>query len=86
MEYTQPIIKFNKADQHTMPQYFDYAVALQRVKETLKSKLGADFKQYSTEIEIEEIENTIIQLLTENKDEVELLGTVYDSVASSVIK
>jgi SpoVK/Ycf46/Vps4 family AAA+-type ATPase len=85
MTNKQPLITFD-IDRSKFPHYYDYATAVHKIKEILIEKLGKDFKQFSTEVEIEEIENTLEQLLAQNTGEVELLATVYDNVASTVIK
>lgn len=86
MKNKQSLITFNNINRKSFPHYYDYATALQTIKDILVEKLGENFKQYATEVEIEEIEHTIEQLLHQNNGEVEQLATVYDHVASTVIK
>lgn len=86
MKNKQPLIIFKEINRNTFPHYYDYATAIDKIKEILTGKLGKDFKQFSSEVQIEEIENTLEQLLTENTGEVEWLATVYDHVASTTIK
>lgn len=86
MKNKQPLIIFKEINRSTFPHYYDYATAIEKIKGILTGKLGKDFKQFSSEVEIEEIENTLEQLLTQNTSEVEWLATVYDHVASTTIK
>lgn len=86
MTNKQPLVTFNETYRDTFPHYYDYATAIQKIKEILVKNIGEDFQQYATEVEIEEVEQTIEQLLIQNNGEVELLATVYDHVASTVIK
>lgn len=86
MKNKQPLITFENINRKAFPHYYDYATAVHTIKGILTDRLGKDFKQFSTEVEIEEVENTLEQLIAQNTGEVELLATVYDHVASTVIK
>lgn len=81
-----PLIKFNNTNSKAIPHYDDYAVAVNKVKEALMDKIGYNFKLYTSDDDLEEIGNTIEQMLVENEVDVQILGNVYDTVGVSTIK
>lgn len=86
MTIKEPLIKFKQVERATMPHYYDYGIALDQVTEILKEKISNELKLYSFTEGIEEFEDTIKHLLTAQSDDIELLGTVFDHIASSEIE
>lgn len=86
MKISEPLITFKQIDQATMPHYYDYAVALNKVTGILKEKVKYDLKLYSFIDGIEAFEDTIKHLLITENDDIKLLGTVFEHIASSEIK
>ena len=68
----------------TIPHYYDYAVAIDKVKELFIEKLGFDLKLYESEEGLE-IDDTIEQILSRNEADIEILASVYDAVGTSAI-
>lgn len=85
MKKNPSLIKFSDTDSTTIPHYYDYAVGIDKVKELFIEKLGFDLKLYEAEEGLEEIDDTIEQILSRNDTDIEILASVYDAVGTSAI-
>lgn len=80
------LIKFSDTDNNTIPQYYDYAVGIDKVKDVLTEKLGHNYKLYDSEDSFDEVDDTLEQILQRNEIDVEILASVYDAIGTSTIK
>ncbi|WP_245844184.1 ATP-binding protein [Oceanobacillus rekensis] len=80
------LIKFNDTDNNTIPQYYDYAVGIDKVKDVLTEKFGNNYNLYDIDDGIDEVDDTLEQLLLRKEIDIEILASVYDAVGTSTIK
>ncbi|AXI07869.1 ATPase [Oceanobacillus zhaokaii] len=76
------LIKYSDTDSNTIAHYYDYAVAITKIKEVLAKNLGHDFKLFSSEEGIEEVFNTIEQILKKKELDVEVIASIYDTLGT----
>ncbi|RDW21264.1 ATP-binding protein [Oceanobacillus chungangensis] len=76
------LIKYSDTDSNTISHYYDYAVAITKIKEILAKKLGHDFNLFALEEGIEEVFNTIGQILAKKELDVEVIASIYDTLGT----
>ncbi|MEI3613890.1 ATP-binding protein [Pseudogracilibacillus sp. SO30301A] len=79
------LIKFTEIDRETMPHYYDYAIAIEKVVKTLYDKTGRTFKIYSSEDGFEELNSAIIQMLKNNSPDIEVVSPIFDHISARKI-
>lgn len=81
----QAIITFEKVDRATNPNYYDYAIAIDKVKRLLQEKFSKTYHIYSSEDEWEMIDNCIEQMLQTDSKEVEIISPIFDHISDRKI-
>ncbi len=79
------LIKFTEIERKTMPHYYDYAIAIEKVVKTLYDKTGKTFKIYSSEDGFEELNSAIIQMLKNNSPDIEVVSPIFDHISARKI-
>lgn len=79
------LINFNELNRKTMPFYYDYAIAIDKLRNQLYEMTGKKYTLYSSDMELDDVDSAIKQLLKEKSEDIEIIGTVYDQVSSRSI-
>ena len=79
------LIKFTEIERKTIPHYYDYAIAIEKVVKTLYDKTGKTFKIYSSEDGFEELNSAIIQMLKNNSLDIEVVSPIFDHISARKI-
>ncbi len=79
------LIKFTEIERKTIPHYYDYAIAIEKVVKTLYDKTGKTFKIYSSEDGFEELNSAIIQMLKNNSPDIEVVSPIFDHISARKI-
>lgn len=79
------LIKFREIERKTMPHYYDYAVAIEKVVKTLYDKTGKVFKIYTSEDGFDELNSAVIQMLKDNSEEIEVISPIFDYISARKI-
>ncbi len=68
-----------------IPNYYDYAYVVNKVKSLIKDRLGCSYKMYTDEDERDELWDVLTEDICTNSQEVECLANIYDCVETGVI-
>lgn len=79
------IISFKNIDRNSVPHYYDYAVAVEKVKQILEQKTGKILTIYSLDEEWEMISSAIEQMINENTDDFEIIAPIFEHISSRKI-
>lgn len=74
------IIQFSKINRNNMPHYYDYASAIEQVKQQLWQKTSESFHIYTIEDGYSEMSSAIEQLLLHGTTGIEILSPIYDQI------
>ncbi|MEI3606977.1 ATP-binding protein [Pseudogracilibacillus sp. SE30717A] len=85
MNEKNALINFTEINQNTMPQYYDYAIAIDKVVQYLNEKTGKDFKIYDSEDVHEELHSAITQMVKDRADDISILSPVFEHISSKKI-
>lgn len=85
MAKKQALIKFT-TNRNIHPHYYDYATAVQHVKNILKQKIGTELNLYHAGEDVHTLFETMHDMINENDVDVEILASVYDNVSAHTIK
>ncbi|MBO1004654.1 AAA family ATPase [Pseudogracilibacillus auburnensis] len=79
------IISFNKINRATIPHYYDYAIAIEKVIEALTKRTGNLYNIYSFEEDWEMIYSALEQMLQNKTDDIEVFSPIFDHISSRKI-
>lgn len=79
------LINFKEIDQHTMPQYYDYAIAIEKVVQFLYEKTGKNVKIYNSEDVLDELNSAITQMLKDKSKDITILTSIFDHISANKI-
>ena len=79
------IIKHNEVDPNLIPNYYEYGIVINGIKEKLFDEFGFEFKMYSDDETTNEIWEVLEEDLETNKNEVNLVSYIFDGIETATI-
>lgn len=86
MQKREPLIQFKEIDRNILPHYYDYAFAIDRVKEAICKQTNKEMKIYSLEEGYEDIDSAISELLRADSGEIEIIQPIFEHVRNKKIR
>jgi len=79
------IFKLNHLDRTTSPNYFDYGIVIDKIKQTLWDQLGIKFTMYADDETSNELFEVLEEDLEENQEEVTFISHIFEGVETFTI-
>jgi len=85
MRETPYVIRFSETDAKNLPNYYDYALIVQSIKETLAKRLDMDLQMYIDHENQPEMWNVLAEDIQNEAEGVELIAYVLDCVETFIV-
>ncbi|MFD2044178.1 ATP-binding protein [Ornithinibacillus salinisoli] len=85
MSKNQPLIHLANIDSAKLPNYYNYAFAIEKVRERLNDKYGGIFKLYNAEEGLTDVLEATEDILANDPEEIELVANIYDSAGAATV-
>ena len=79
------IIHHNEVDPKEIPNYYEYGIVINGIKEKLLEEFGFEFKMYADEETTNEIWEVLVEDLQTNESEVNLVSHIFDGIETATI-
>lgn len=81
----QPLISFHQIERKEMPYYYDFAAAIEQVKNTLYEKTGQTYYIYESDEDWQLIYKMLEHMLQTKATDIEVIAPIFDHIAGRKI-